>query len=236
MAKGIIAGDTNYREQSIMDIKSDIESWIFYSRKIKEFFEITISELKEQDYWDGKVAFNFQMLCYSVPQICDTFCSDFEIILDAINADRITTREINLMKNIYRISVENEEYSWKSFKGKDDGYRWHDYGNPLFKKAEKMYSDGRDFFVTLKDVSNAVARMEDYMKEEKTIIDNSVHTDNSVTIGNGNEIKSSVIGNKNTLENPPEKSSFWSKFGLPLLVTIIGGVAVAVICFLLNLN
>lgn len=236
MAQGLIAGATNYSEQSIMDIKSDIESWIFYSRKIKEFFEITISELKEQDYWDGKVAFNFQMFCYSVPQICDTFCSDFEIILDAINADRITTREINLMKNIYRISVENEEYSWKSFKGKDDGYRWHDYGNPLFKKAEKMYSDGRDFFVTLKDVSNAVARMEDYMKEEKTIIDNSVHTDNSVTIGNGNEIKSSVIGNKNTLENPPEKSSFWSKFGLPLLVTIIGGVAVAVICFLLNLN
>jgi len=236
MAQGLIPGATNYSEQSIMDIKDDIKSWISYSREIKCFFEITIAELKEQDYWDSKVGFNFQMFCYSVPKICDTFCSDFEIILDAINADRITTREINLMKNIYRVSVESEEYSWKSFKGKDDGYRWHDYENPLFKKAENMYSKGRDFFVTLRDVSNAVARMEDYMKEEKTIIDNSVHTDNSITIGNGNEIKSSVIGNKNTTENPPEKSSFWSKFGLPLLVTIIGGVAVAVICFLLNLN
>lgn len=236
MAQGLIAGATNYSEQSITDIKSDLESWMSYCREIKSFFEKTIAELKEQDYWDDKVAVDFQVFCCSVPQICDTFCLDFEIILDAINADRITAREINLMKNIYRVSVENEEYSWKSFKGKGGECRWHDYGNPLFKKSETMYSSGRDFFVTLRDVSNAVARMEDYMKEEKTIIDNSVHTDNSITIGNGNEIKSSVIGNKNTLENPPEKSSFWSKFGLPLLVTIIGGVAVAVICFLLNLN
>lgn len=236
MAQGLIAGTTNYNEQSIMDIKRDIKSWMSYCIKTKNFFEKTIAELKEQNYWDGKVAFDFQMFCCSIPQICDTFYSDFGIILDAINADRITTREINLMKNIYRISVENEKYSWKSFKGKDRECRWHDYGNPLFEKSETMYSKGRDFFVTLRDVSNAVTRMEDYMKEENTIIDNSVHNDNSITIGNGNEIKSSVIGNKNTLEKLPEKSSFWSKFWLPLLVAIIGGVTVAVICFLLNIN
>ena len=236
MAQGFIAGATNYSDQSIMDIKKDIESWISYSRQIKSNFEITIAELKEQDYWDDKVAFDFQVFCCGVPRICDTFCSDFEIILDAINADRITAREINLMKNIYRVSVENEEYSWKSFKGKSGECRWHDYGNPLFKKAETMYSSGRDFFVTLIDVSNAVARMEDYMKDDNTVIDNSIHNDNSITIGDGNEIQSSVIGNKNTLENPPEESSFWSKFGRPLLVTIIGGVVVAVICFWLKLN
>lgn len=234
MAQGLIAGATNYSEQSIMDIKSDIESWISYSINIKNFFEITILELKKQDYWDGKVAFDFQMFCYSVPRICDTFCSDFKIILDAINNDRITGREINLMRNIYQVSVENEEFSWKSFKGNGGEYRWHDYENCLFRKAEELYRKGRDFFVTLRDVSNMVSRMEDYMKEEKNIIDNSVHTDNSITIGDSNEIKSSVIGNKNTLESLSEKSSFWDKFGLPLLVTIIGGVIVAVICFFLN--
>ena len=31
MAQGLIAGATNYDEQSILDIKSDIENWISYS-------------------------------------------------------------------------------------------------------------------------------------------------------------------------------------------------------------
>ena len=236
MAQSFIAGATNYSEQSIKDIKTDIESWISYSRRIKALFEGTIAELKEKNYWNGKVSVDFQAFCYSVPQICDTFCSDFEIILAAINADRITSREITLMTNIYRVSAENEEYSWKSFKGKDSCYRWHDYGNPLFEKVERLYGDGRDFFVTLKDVSNAVARMEDYMKEDMTVVDNSVHNDNSITIGDKAKIKKSIIGNNNTTEVPEQKASFWSKFWLPLLITIIGGVAVAIICYWFGLN
>lgn len=236
MAQSIIPGGTNYREQSINDIKSDIQIWISLCKRIKAFFEKTIEELKEQNYWDQNVATNFKAFCYSVPRICDTFCSDFEIILSAIDRDQITTREISLMNNIYKISDENEKYSWKSFKGQDSGYRWHDYGNPLFEKVEELYGQGRDFFVTLRDVSNAVARMEDYKKEEKTVVDNSVHTDNSITIGDGNKIKKSVVGNGNTTEAPQKKSSFWEKFGLPLIITVIGGVVVAAICILLGLK
>ncbi len=236
MAQSFIAGGTNYSEQSINDIKNDIESWISLCRRIKALFGNTIEELKEQNYWDQNVATNFKAFCYSVPQICDTFCSDFEIILKAIEDDKITSREIALMRNIYKVSVENEEYSWKSFKGQDGGYRWHDYGNPLFEKVEELYGRGRDFFVTLRDVSNAVARMEDYMKKEKTVIDNSVHTDNSITIGDGNKIKKSVVGNGNTMETPKKESSFWEKFGLPLVITIIGGVAVAALCIWLGLK
>lgn len=236
MAQSFIAGGTNYSEQSINDIKKDIEAWMLLCKRIKALFESTIAELKEQNYWDQNVAAFFKAFCYSVPQICDTFCSDFEIILSAISRDQITTREISLMRNIYRVSIENEEYSWKSFKGKEDGERWHDYGNPSFEKVEELYGRGRDFFVTLRDVSNAVARMEDYMKEDKTVIDNSIHTDNSITIGDGNKIKNSVVGNSNTVEKPQNNSSFWDRFGLPLIITIIGGVAVAAICIWLGLR
>ena len=125
MAQGLIAGATNYDEQSILDIKSDIENWISYSFKIRNFFETTIEELKIQDYWDSKVPYNFQTFCIGVPKICETFCSDFEIILDSIKNDRITQREINLMKKIYKVSKENEEYSWKSFKDKNDATSGH---------------------------------------------------------------------------------------------------------------
>ena len=89
--------------------------------------------------------------------------------------------------------------------------------------------------MTLRDVSNAVSRMEDYMKEEKTVV-NSSYTDNSITVGSGAKIKKSILGHANTAETPREKSSFWEKFGLPLVITIIGGVAVAALCIWLGLK
>ena len=233
MAQSFIAGGTNYSEQSINDIKSDIEFWISLCKRIKAMFERTMAELKTQNYWDQNVAVNFKGFCYNVPRICDTFCADFEIVLKSIENDKITSREIALMRNIYEVSVENEEYSWKSFRCNDE--RWHDYGNLLFEKVEELYEQGRDFFVTLRDVSNAVSRMEDYMKEEKTVV-NSSYTDNSITVGSGAKIKKSILGHANTAETPREKSSFWEKFGLPLVITIIGGVAVAALCIWLGLK
>ena len=234
MAQSFIAGGTNYREQSINDIKSDIECWISLCKRIKTLFEKTITELKEQNYWDRNVAVNFKGFCYNVPRICDTFCSDFKIVLEAIENDKITSREIALMQNIYKVSDENEEYSWKSFKGSDE--RWHDYGNPLFEKVEELYGQGRDFFVTLRDVGNAVSRMEDYMKEEKTVVDKSVYNDNSITVGSGTKIKKSILGHSNNAEKPQQKSSFWERFALPLIITVIGGIAVAAICIWLGLK
>lgn len=236
MAQSLIAGLTNYDEQNILDIKEDITRWIEYSIKLKDLFEKTIKELSEEGYWANNVSFEFRAFCQDVPRICNSFVADFNIVLKAIEADNITNREIKLLRKIYQVSCENEEYSWKSFKGEDTLGRWHQYGNPLFEKAEILYQDGRDFFVTLRDVSNAASRLEDYMKEEKTVVDNSIHTDNSITIGDGNKIKKSIVGNGNTVESTDKKSSFWEKFGLPLIITIIGGVAVAGICIWLGLK
>lgn len=234
MTQGLIAGGTNYSEQSIKDIQKDIEFWISLCKENKTLFEKTIAELKDKNYWDEKVATNFQAFCYSVPKVCDMFCSDFQTILSAIDEDQITKREISLMKNIYKVSCDNEEYSWRSFNGEDDGGRWHDYGNPLFQKVEKLYGEGRDFFATLLDASNAACRMEDYMKEEKTVVNNSVYTDNSITVGSGAKIQSSILGHSNIIEKPQKKSSFWKKFWLPLVITVVGGVLVTAICIWLG--
>ena len=236
MAQGLIAGLTNYDEQNISDIEKDIKKWIELSNDIKVLFEKTITELIEVGYWEQKVSFDFRAFCQDVPKICNSFVADFNIVLEAIQEDNITNREIKLLRKIYKVSYENEEFSWKTFKGKDTLGRWHQYGNPLFEKAENLYQCGRDFFVTLRDVSNAASRLEDYMKEEKTVIDNSIHTDNSITIGDGNKIKKSVIGNANNVNKPEKKISFWSKFWLPLIITIIGGVAVTAICIWLGLK
>lgn len=230
MSQSFIAGMTNYEEQSISDIKNDILRWIEYSKKIKAHFIETISELKETDYW-RKVPVGFADFCESIPKICDTFCYDFEIIIKAIDADCISKREIQLMKNIYKCVRDNEEFSWRTFKDKNDGY-WHEYGNKEFQKVETLYGEGRDFFVTLKDVGNAVARIEDYMKPENIVVNNI--EDKSIHIGDSNKIKNSPIGN--TVTNQPKKESFFKKCMLQIISGIVVSVAAAAICLWLGLK
>lgn len=135
------------------------------------------------------------------------------------------------MRNIYKCVRDNEEFSWRTFKDKNDGY-WHEYGNEEFQKVETLYGDGRDFFVTLKDVSNAVTRMEDYMKPENTVVNNI--EDKSIHIGDSNKIRNSSIGN--TVTNKLKKESFFKKYMWQIFSGIVVGVAVAAICLWLGLK
>lgn len=244
MSQSLFAGMTNYNEQSISDIKDDIIRWRKYSQDIKQYFEETISELKKTGYWN-KVPFDFAGFCEDVPNICNTFYNDFNMVLKAIDSDSISQRELSLMENIYSCSYENEELSWKKFKNRDDGY-WQEYGNPEFTKVENLYKESRDFFVTLEDVGNATSRMEDYVKPNNNIVNNI--EDKSIHIGNGNTIESSQIGNigdDNTIENSQirknvtEKTnneSFFQKYTGEIIAGIIITVVGAVICTWLGLN
>lgn len=228
--QGLIAGCTNYSEQTIDDIKNDIVKWQRMSQEISEIFTSTIIELKNNGYWQETVPFNFRIFCENVPNICRTFISDFKKILDDIEQGKILKTTIKLMENIYRVSVENEERSWKTFK---DDHDWHVYSNKNFQAAEKLYKDGRDFFVTLRDVSNATARMEDYTVEEKNSI-----IDNSITIGDGNKINDSAIGH-NHQGYKEKRDSWWAKWWkliiIPIVVTVVGGIIVGVVLYKLGL-
>lgn len=223
MAQGIIAGGTDYSGQTIWEIKSDIENWMKYSQKIKNEFNQTISELKDNKYWETEVPFDFRSFGEGTIRICDTFYSDFQIVVKSIESDNVTKREIELMKNIYAVAVEYEDLSWRSFRLKDGC--WHDYGNPLFIKAERLYADGRDFYVTLKDVSNALCRMEDYVKDERITQIN----DNSINIGDNNDLRNVRINHEQNVnrESQPKESwlkKWWWTFVVPIAVAVIAGI------------
>ena len=231
MAQGIFAGGTDYSGQTIREIKSDIENWMEYSQKIKNEFNQIISELMDDKYWETEVPFEFRSFCEGTVRICDTFYSDFQIVVKSIESDNVTKREIELMKNIYTVAVDYENWSWRSFRQKD-GY-WHDYGNPLFLKAERLYADGRDFYVTLKDVSNALCRMEDYVKDERITQIN----DNSINIGDNNDLRNVRINHEQNVnrESQPKESwfkKFWWTFLVPIAVAVIAGI----ILFMLKMN
>lgn len=239
MVQSFFAGGTNYSEQTLAAIKEDIVLWKKYAEDNKELFEATISQLSQSGYWDKKVPFSFRAFCQMVPQICVTFITDFDIILKDVDKNNITNRTIQLMRNIGKVAIDNEERSWRTFK--EDNF-WKEYSNQEFRLAEALYKNGRDFFAGLIDVNNAAKRMEDYMTDNKeqfvvTNVDQSVHiSDNSIRVGDGNTIKSSVIGRDNETSPQSKESKLVWKIIVPIVVSVIAGVAVAAIGLWLGLK
>lgn len=105
----------------------------------------------------------------------------------------------------------------------------------LSSSDEKLLVDLRDALITKKKGMP--------MNSAQTIINCEKHEDNSVHIGNNNQISNSVIGSKNTAEIEQEtvtpgskeesiaSKSFWQIF-VPILVIVVG----AAICVWLGLN
>ena len=221
MVQSLFGGCTDYTEQSLKDIREDILHWKNVSIEIKKEFQETIKTLTECGYWEKTVPYDYRVFCNEMMVICDTFLHDFSIVLDAIDQDKITNREIEIMKNIYQISHEREK-EWPRVYRTDDS-RWHQYGDENFTKAEELYAHGRDYFVMLFDVGNMTFRLKQYMKKE-IAVDNSIHVDNSIIVGNDNNIKDSTFhtGSKNLKNNIIEwlLEHLW----LPILVTVIGGL------------
>lgn len=81
------------------------------------------------------------------------------------------------------------------------------------------------------------------MNSVQTIINCEKHEDNSVHIGNNNQITNSVIGSKNTAEIEQEiavpednKESLASKIKWQIVVPIVVGLIIAAIAFYLGIN
>lgn len=170
MAQGLIGGATSYEEQSLKDILEDIRRLVEYTEEISLEIQNGIVKLKESNFWN-KVYFNFQMTLLSSLTCQEAYLHDFSIIVKAIQEDKITEREVRLLRNIGKKAIEfNHEYG-KTFK---EEYRWRDYGNPDFKVAEDLYAHGRDYFVTLQDATNAAARLNDYVSTPPSITNNNI--------------------------------------------------------------
>ena len=161
MGQGLIGGATSYEEQSLSDILGDINRWLQYALDSKSLI-IEYKEQLEDDYWN-KIPWNFKLTILSTLTYLDTILYDLSLIKTAIIDNNITTKEVNLLRNIgINASKKNVEYGQTY---NEHNCFWHDYENPQFRIAEKIYCEGRDFFVTLIDAGNAAHRLEDYMEK-----------------------------------------------------------------------
>lgn len=170
MAQGLIGGATSYEEQSLQDILEDVNEWIKYTQEISLEINKGITKLKESNFWN-KVYFNFQLTLLSSLTCQKAYLHDFLIIVKAIQEDKITEREVKLLRHIGKKAIEfNHEYG-RTFK---EEYSWRDYGNPDFTVAEDLYAHGRDYFVTLQDATNASARLNDYINMLPSVTNNNI--------------------------------------------------------------
>ncbi|MBK5240243.1 hypothetical protein [Clostridium sp.] len=171
MAQGIFGGATSYEEQSIGDILSDIKSWIEYTQSVQTSIKKGIEHFKKCKFW-GKVSYNFKMTLVSTIGCQNTYLEDFCIIVKSIEGDKITQKEASLLRKIGKTAIDfNHEYgrNWNE----DD--RWKEYGDPDFRIVEELYADGRDYFVSLQDASNASSRLVDYISTLPPITNNSIN-------------------------------------------------------------
>lgn len=171
MAQSIFAGMTSYEDQSIEDVISDIKSWIAYTEDTKEYLLRNIDILKENRFWDN-IPLNFQATLLSSIRCQNTFLHDLKLIMNAIEQDQLSTREVNLMKKIGINSIEYNINYGKSYKDESD---WKKYGDSDFKIAENLYAKGRDYFITMQDASNLSSRLNDYLNPITPTVNQSVH-------------------------------------------------------------
>jgi hypothetical protein len=191
MAQGIIGGATSYEEQSLLDILGDINDWIDYTADRKAFILTQKDNLDNSLFWD-KIPFDFQLTILTTISYFDTILYDLNIVKKSIENNRITEKEVNLLRNIGKKSREyNREYS-KTYK---DEHLWKDYGNPDFRVAEEVYGKGRDYFVTMQDAGNAAYRLEDYM-EKGQVINNTMSFSGNVT---GSQIQQGTTNSSQTM-------------------------------------
>lgn len=175
--------------------------------------------LTDNGYWDYSVPFNFQSECDDVIEICDTVVYDLSIILNAIDNDKITDREIALLEELYIVAKKKEKGLVEAFKRSD--IRWSDDEN--YKKMESLYKIGRDFYVMLFNLDNIAGRMEHYKKNE-TIVDNSVHAENSVVIGN-----SKLNNCKLNIEKGGKQTGFVKDVIIPFFIAVGSGIVIYMI-------
>ncbi len=189
MVQGIIGGMTPYEDQSLKDIQIDINRWQAYTNQIKTLFEETLNTLKNRNYLQ-KIDFDVLNMFKNTIQITNTFLEDFNKINQSISNGNITQVEVNLLANIGNVANKNNIYYGKIYHASKD---WHDYDemdpNSSFRLSEKLYKDGRDFFVTLEDAYNASLRLKNYVNPNPPSITNFV------VHGTGNNIQQSASGN-----------------------------------------
>lgn len=176
MVQSMFGGETSYKIQSLKDIQDDIDRWIQYTTETKAFVIRQKSIVEESGFWDN-IEYNFLAIVYKTICYFETILYDLDLVKKSIEQNCITEKEVNLLN---KIGIEAMRFNRDYGRTYKENTSWHDCGNPDFIKIEKIYKEGRDFFITMQDAANAAKRLKDYMGKGQ-IINNSLNIQGSIS-------------------------------------------------------
>jgi hypothetical protein len=170
MARGLIAGGTDYSHQSLNDIITDLKEESENLSIFKKKIEDNIREVKDSNYWQNKVPYSFRHIVNYSLRHYQTSIEEINDIANEIDRN-IEDHHCKRLRNIASVASEINT---------DIGQIWHqeypnkEYGNQDFRKVERVYGDTRDAAVNLLDIGNMAVRLDHYVgrKKDKTMKNN----------------------------------------------------------------
>lgn len=166
MAKGLIAGMTDYDHQSFEDIINDLKDEKLNMISYKDEIEKNVNLLIANNYWTNVVPSYFRnMIQYSLKHFSTTItelndiAAEIEIEVQLHHVNRLqkiaeVANKINLdIGNLWHQDYENKQY-----------------GNANFDLVETIYADTRNTAVTLLDLSNLAYRLKDFIGKSKIVM------------------------------------------------------------------
>lgn len=192
MAQGLIGGATSYEGQSLKNIQDDIECWIKYTTATKSFVIAQKNIVEKSGFWN-RIEYNFLATIGETIRYFETILHDLDLVKKSIEQNCITEKEVKLLSNI---GIKAGEFNRKYGQTYNKNTCWHDYGNAGFIEVEKIYQEGRDFFVTMQDAENAATRLGDYIAKG-LVINNLLNIQGDVS---ASQIQQGTIKSTQTLE------------------------------------
>ena len=163
MAKGLLAGMTDYNHQSFEDIIEDLKKERQNTVDFLNQIEQNIATVTNSGYWTNTVPFDFKnIVAYSLRHY-NTVISEF---LDIVKDLKVEVQQ-NHLNRLRKISKVAEEINIDIGKIWHQQYRNKEYGNDDFRIVENIYADTRDMAVNLLDIENIAERLNDFLGKKK---------------------------------------------------------------------
>lgn len=158
MARSMIAGMTDYSNQSFEDMILDLEEWIQNLKEVAEALPRNVQRLKELQYWE-KVDPNFQGLVgYSI-KFFETSIKEFSDIVKEIKQE-VRVDHVTRIRGLCKTAIDLDF---------DYGRIWHqkyqdkEYGDTRFSLVEGLYQQGRLMAIDMRDLCNLADRINDFV-------------------------------------------------------------------------
>jgi len=169
MVRSMIAGDTNYSSQTLQEMSEDLKEWVESLEDTCNRLTKLSEELHASGYWEN-VDSGFQDLILHCTAVYARAGKEIQDVLSEIG-NEVQTNHVSRINTLGKTGNELNH---------NLGQAWHrdyprkEYGNPEFRKVERLYCVARDMAAGMLDLMNLASRLEDFVGKKTKATNSNV--------------------------------------------------------------